>query len=79
MGMDREAEVRRLNEADGHVATGERHVTEQQLIVDKLRAEGRDTQEAKRLLKMMQDSLDAYREHRQLILEMIAQIDAGLA
>lgn len=79
MSMDREAEVRRLNEADGHIADGERRITEQLLVVGKLRADGRDTREAERLLRMMEESLSAFQQHRQLTVDMIEQIDAGLA
>jgi hypothetical protein len=77
--MDRAAEVRRLNEADSHIAIGERNVTQQRLIVDQHRARGQDAREAERLLAMLEQSLEAYQEHRQLIVEMIAQIEAGLA
>ncbi|MGH1571018.1 hypothetical protein ACRAWG_10420 [Methylobacterium sp. P31] len=79
MSMDRDAEFQRLNEADGHIANGERRVMRQRLVLASRRANGQGTAEAERLLRMMEESLEEYREHRQLTLEMIAQIDAGLA
>jgi hypothetical protein len=79
MGMDREAEVQRLNEADGHIAKTERHITAQRALVERLRAGGHDTHEAERLLKTMEETLAAEYDHRKLTLEMIDQIDAGLA
>ncbi|SFK21106.1 hypothetical protein [Bradyrhizobium sp. Gha] len=77
--MDRNAEVRRLNEADGHIAKAELALTKQLLVVDKLKADGHDTTEAKKQLQDFEDTLATLREHRGLIVDMIAQIDAGLA
>jgi hypothetical protein len=79
MGMDREAEVQRLNEADRHIAKAERQITEQRILVERLRTGGHDTHEAERLLKAMEETLAAEYEHRKLTVEMIDQIDAGLA
>ncbi len=77
--MDRGAEVRRLNEADGHIAKAELAMTKQLSLLNKLTGEGRDTTEAEKQLRNFEDVLVALREHRGLIVDMIAQIDAGLA
>ncbi|MGE7414949.1 hypothetical protein [Methylobacterium tarhaniae] len=79
MSIDREAEVRRLNLADCHIADAERHITDQWLILEQQRAAGRDTQDAERLLETMEETLSTFQEHRRMIVEMIDRIDAGLA
>lgn len=78
MGVDRAAEVQRLNLADSHIVNAEKNITAQQIILEKLRVDGHDTHEAEHTLKEMQGLLSGFQEHRQLIVEMIAQIDAGL-
>ena len=78
MAMDREAEVRRLNEGDIHISDAERRVTEQSVIVERLHAEGGDAQEAERLLKNFRDVLGGLYGHRELIVDMIRRVDAGL-
>ena len=78
MALDRETEVRHLAQADIHVADAERQVTTQMLVVEKLRAGGRDMVEAERLLASLQDILKTMGEHRTLILNTIRQIDDGL-
>ena len=77
MTLNREAEVRRLNEADTHIADTERRITVQAAFVERLRMDGHDTAEAGRLLANIQDGLGAMLEHRALIVDMIRRIDAG--
>ena len=79
MGVDRAAEVQRLNLADSHIASAEGSITDQQIIVEKLRMGGHDTHEAERTLKEMQGLLGSFQEHRRLIIDMVEQTDAGLA
>lgn len=77
MTLTREAEVRRLNEADTHIADTERRITAQETLVERLRADGHDAVEATRLLANIEDGLGAIRQHRALIVDMIRRIDAG--
>lgn len=79
MTISREEEVQHLHETDRHITLAERHIREQLLRVDRLHAAGHDIGEAERLLKTMRQTLEAYREHRRLIVEMIEQIGADLA
>lgn len=77
--MDREQEVRRLNEADRHIANGERAVSKQLAILKKLGDDGHDTAEAARQLRDFEATLATLREHRAIIVKMIDQIDSDLA
>ena len=65
--MDGEMEARHLSLADRHIALGRSHIAAQQTLVDRLRAEGRDSAVAEELLALFQDTLDAWEAHRSLI------------
>jgi len=71
--MDREMEARHLVLADCHIALGKYHVATQQTLVDRLRAEGRDTALAEELLALFQETLAALETHRALITASIAR------
>lgn len=75
--MDRNAELRRLAEADGHIAEAERHVSEQRIQVEKLGREGHDTSLALALLTQFEGTLATLRGNRDLIIQTIAEIDQG--
>ena len=77
MILDRETEVRRLNQSDLHVADAERRNTAQAALLEQLRADGHDAQQAERMLAGFEGTLAAIREHRLLIVDMIRRIDAG--
>ena len=77
--MDRQAEVERLGQADQHIATAERRITKQRLLVEELRADGHDTKVAEEMLRGFQENLQTLREHREIIIKTIEQIDRGLA
>ncbi|RXH05958.1 hypothetical protein [Bradyrhizobium vignae] len=77
--MDREKEVERLNEADRHIATGELAVSKQIALIEKLKQDGHDISQAVKQLHDFQNGLDSMREHRSHIVQMIDQIDRGLA
>jgi hypothetical protein len=47
--------------------------------LDKLRRDGHDTKLAEQTLKSFEDTLQTLREHRELIVKTIEQIDRGLA
>ena len=78
MSLDRDAELRHMNEADAHIADAERRITKQGILLDELRRDGHDTQEAERLLHEFRKTLEALYRHRKIIAETIVQIDAGL-
>ena len=78
MPLDRNVEVNRLAEADRHVAEAERVVTGQMIEVERLRCRRRDTSRAEEMLRSFEKNLGVIREHRENIIKMIEQIDAGL-
>ncbi|MFL5240030.1 MAG: hypothetical protein ACJ8EL_21030 [Rhizomicrobium sp.] len=77
MSRDREVELKRLAEADAHIADAERAVTEQRAQVEALRAAGHDTAMARRDLLAFQETLAVLRDYRAFIIKKIEQIDAG--
>jgi hypothetical protein len=72
--VDRNAELNRLVQADRHIADAERNVSDQLLLIEKLRRDGHDIRIAEET-----PSLHSLREHRHLIATTIEQIDKGLA
>jgi len=60
-------------------ADAERYVSDQLLLIEKLRRDGHDTRIAEEALKRFEASLHMLREHRHLIVTTIEQIDKGLA
>ena len=79
MSADRDAELKRLAEAEIHIATAERAITEQMAQVVALRAAGHDTAMAERELTAFQETLAVLQDHRASIIKTIEQIDADLA
>ena len=53
-------------------------MAEQTSIVERLRADGLDADEAERLLTNHKDVLAAFRERRSMIIDAVGKIDAGL-
>lgn len=75
--MDRQAEVVRLGRSDRHIAAAEKNVSEQRMQVEKLRQHGHDVELAEKMLKGFEASLATLREHRELIIKTIEEIDNG--
>jgi hypothetical protein len=76
--MDRDNEVRRLRHADRLIARAEAEVMQQIADLAKLRAASHDTALAERTLRAFANSLDALKDHRELIAKTILQIDGGV-
>jgi len=72
---DLETEREHLARADCNIVAGERRVTAQALLIERLRGGGHDTREAGRLLLTMQQSLETWQGHRNLILQEIARLE----
>ena len=68
--LDEHAE---LAKADADIAAGERRVAEQIELIEWLAKHHHDTAMAEQLLRVFEQTLDAWREHRQLILGAIAR------
>ena len=76
--MDRQAELRRRHQADRHIATAEKNVTEQRVQIDKLRHDGHDVELAEKTLKAFEEVLITLQEHREIIIRTIEEIDQGI-
>ena len=70
---DLEQEHAHLALADQHIAGGEKRVADQTRLVAHLIERGRDTADARDLLRLLEETLVNWRGHRQLILETIAR------
>jgi hypothetical protein len=62
--------------ADQAIADGERRVTEQKIRIRQLIARGEDTTDALETLRILRESLEIWREHRQSIVDTIARLTA---
>jgi hypothetical protein len=74
---ERDDYLRRLGEADAHIAEAERAVTEQISQVEALRLAGKDTTGPARELMAFQETLAVLQDHRASIKKAIEQIDGG--
>ena len=61
-----------LDKAEQDIRDGEARVAHQRQLVDELRRDGHDTEEAEKLLWTLQQSLDAWKSHRETIRIMLA-------
>ena len=77
--MDRQTEVLRLGKAERPIVDAERNVTRQQFRLNRLQADGHDTKTAKKMLRDCEKTVESLREHREIIVKMIEQIEHGLA
>ncbi|MBV9749245.1 MAG: hypothetical protein JO157_10555 [Acetobacteraceae bacterium] len=64
-----------LVKADSDIADGERRITAQTLLVERLRRDGHGTGEAERLLQTLRQTLEAWKEHRDEIRVVIARLE----
>lgn len=77
MYPDREAELKRLVEADAHIADAERALADQTAQVQALQLAGQDIAKAQRELIAFEETLAVLRDHRETIIQAIERIDAG--
>jgi uncharacterized protein YdeI (YjbR/CyaY-like superfamily) len=74
---ERDDYLRRLGEADTHIAEAERAVAEQIAQVEALRLAGKDTTQPERELMAFQETLAVLLDHRASINKAIEQLDGG--
>lgn len=79
MNPDGEAELKRLAEADAHIADAQSAVTQQMAQVEAVRAAGHDPTSAERDLTAFQETLAVLQDHRAAIVEAIEQLDSQRA
>jgi len=60
--------------ADRDIAEGEERVLRQEQLVARLRAESRSTTEAEALLRLLRDTLQVWKAHRDQILRALDQL-----
>lgn len=78
MSLNRETEVKHLEEADKHILQAQTRIAKQEEVVATLHRHGHDATEGERLLKRFKETLDTMLEHRREISDVLAKIDAGL-
>jgi hypothetical protein len=74
---EREAELKRLAEADAHILDAEQALAEQTAQVQALQLAGQDIATAQRELIAFEETLAVLRDHRETIVQEIERIDAG--
>jgi len=70
---DLDQEHAHLALADRHLAEGERRVADQSALIRRMSGQGHDTAMAREFLKVLEQTLEQWRIHRQLILDAIAR------
>ncbi|MGI3778727.1 MAG: hypothetical protein ACRYGC_15670 [Janthinobacterium lividum] len=66
-----------LAKADRDLAEGERRISAQMLMIEHLRATGHGTDAAERLLLTLRETLEAWLNHRVLIVEAITRLEGA--
>ena len=74
---DLETEREHLAKANRDLVEGERRVSAQMLLIERMRVGERDTSDAELLLLMLQQSLQAWQNHRELILQAITRLESS--
>ena len=74
---DRALELKHLAEANRHLAQAQQRIAHLRSLIAEASTSGLSTDAARRSLDVMQDVLQTFREHRKLIEQTIADIDAG--
>ena len=64
--------------ADRHLAAGEQRIAEQIALIQRLTEHGFNTATARDLLRLLEETMVTWREHRQLILDAIARHQRAL-
>lgn len=64
-----------LEKADQDLREGAERITKQQLLIERLGAQGHETDQAEALLLNLEQMLEAWLAHRALIIERIALLE----
>ena len=65
---DPDLEREHLGKAERDIAEGERRITRQMVLIERLRQDGHDTAEAEKLLLTLRETLAEWQTHREEIL-----------
>lgn len=72
---DLQKELKDLAKAELDIIEGERRITEQIIRIEAMRNAGKDTTRAEEMLRTLEETLEAWRAHRQVILDAIARLE----
>jgi hypothetical protein len=64
-----------LAKAELDITEGEKRVTKQIVRIQKMKDAGRSTTRAEEMLRTLEGTLEAWRGHRQIILDTIARLE----
>ena len=76
---DLQQEREDLLQADRHLAAGEQRIAEQLAMIRRLTEQGYETARAKDLLRLLEETMAIWEDHRRLILEAIARHEQALS
>jgi hypothetical protein len=62
-----------LAKAEQHIADGERRVAEQIILIGRMTEKGQDTALAEEFLQNLEQTLEQWRAHRELILDALTR------
>ena len=72
---DLSTERENLAKAESDIAEGERRITAQAVLIERLRRDNHETAEAEKLLLSLQQTLDLWNAHRDEILYQIGRLE----
>src|SRR3712207_408701 len=75
--LDLATEREHLAKADRDIAEGEMRISHQVELIERLRKAGHSLSQAEALLSTLQQTLQAWRDHRSEILRTIARLESG--
>jgi hypothetical protein len=70
--MDREMTLKNLAEAEDHAVLGERHLSQQRALVERLTRNGNEAGEAGALLATLQDTQLLHIQHRDRLIKELS-------
>jgi len=73
---DLQQEREHLAQADKHIAEGDARVSEQMTLIERMTEQGQDTVLANEFLRNLEQTLEQWHVHRQIILDEIARLEA---
>ncbi|MFC1458461.1 hypothetical protein ACETIH_17500 [Microvirga arabica] len=79
MTADLDQERHHLIQADRHLTEGEQRITAQLVLIERLGHQGSDTTRAEELLRLLEDTMALWQDHRQLILEAITRYEQAIS
>jgi hypothetical protein len=76
---DLQRERNDLIQADRHLAAGEQRIADQVALIQRLTEQGYNTTAARDLLRLLEETMVLWQDHRQLILDTIARHERAIS